>query len=876
MNPKEKEPKDALTEALFQAKSQSLSGDEVRAAGDRVWAAMEKEAVVAPSQVDRIQGCADYQALIPEYVAHQLNPARRTLLEYHLRECVECRRVLWMRRAPQAQTARPRTMPGMRPAFKWAIAACLIVAFAAVQYLLLEKYVFTDNSFSAVAQQIDGRLLQIDGSLTKPIAVGDEINLDEIVRTGRDSNAVLKLKDGSLVEMKDRSELSLDSSARGPLIRVTRGSIIVQAAKQQEGRRLSVDTSDCRVTVKGTVFSVTRATKGSRVSVIEGEVWVQQGKDTKVLKPGQQLSTHPSLRPESVAEEISWSRDADKHLALLREFVTLGKDIADGIVSAGLRYQSDLLPLIPQDAIFYGAFPNVTDSFGQAYDAFRQRLSENPELAAWWQEKNQANSSELTPEEAISRLRRDGQYLGQEIAITVGGSASNSRVLILADVKDNNGLRTALQDDIAKLNEVAQKEVAVWVDNPAQLTPGSQEESLYFYLKPGLLAISPSVDEIQRVAVSNVGDASTSAFAHRLAQTYAEGVGLVVAADMERIFSQGKTVAAANEKPDVTEQLGLKDFQQLILEQKSIEGQAQSRAVLSFNHQRRGMAAWLGEPGPMGALEYVSPDAFAAACFLIKDPALIVDEISQILESSDAEGWQNLLDFQNKQGINIREDLAVPLGTEFLFAVDGTLLPKPSWKIVAEVDDPVRLQKTIEQIIANINAEAQQSGKEAVTLVPETSGGLSFYRLTPAVGPEITYTYWEGYLIMTPGQAFLSQAIQYRNSGYTLAKSPTFRGLFPVESSDECSGIIYQNFMPLVGSLAKYVPEQGTGLTGEQVSKLRETASKLPPSLILVSGRSNEIVFSGRGLPGLNFLSMAAFGNLGSMMKMSPEAMIEK
>ncbi len=874
MNRKENEPKDVLAEALLQAKSESLSGDEVREAGDRVWAAMEKEAVVAPAQVDRIEGCADYQALIPEYIAHQLTPARRTLLEYHLRECVECRKVLWMKRAPQAQPAGPRTMPGMRPAFKWAIAACLIVAFAVFQYLLLEKYILTDNSFSAVAQQIDGRLLQVDGSLTKPIAVGQEITLDEVIRTGRDSNAVLRLKDGSLVEMKDRSELSLDSSSRGPVIRVSRGSIIVQAAKQKEGHRLSVDTTDCQVTVKGTVFSVTRATKGSRVSVIEGQVWVQQGKDTQVLGPGQQLATHPSLRSASVAEEISWSRDVDKHLALLREFVILGKDIAEGMAGAGLRYNSNLLPLIPQDTVFYAAFPNVTDSFGQAYDAFRQRLNENPELSAWWQEKNQS-SSELTPEEAIARLRRVGQYLGQEIVIAVTGGDSNSKLLVLADVKDNNGVRAALQDDIAKLNGLGQKQVAIWVDNPAQLAPGSQDEALYFYLKPGLLAISPSAEEIQRVAVANVAGAPSSAFAQRLAKTYAEGAGLVVAADMERLLSQEKT-EAASQLPGVPEQLGLRDFQQLILEQKSIGGEVQSRAVLSFNQKRRGMAAWLGQAGPMGALDYVSPDAFAAGCFLLKDPALIVDEISQILQSTDAEAWQKLLDFQAQQGVNIREDLAEPLGTEFLFAVDGTLLPKPSWKIVAEVDDPVRLQKTIEQIVAGINAEAQQNGKEGVTLVPETSAGISYYRVTPAVGPEITYMFWEGYLIMTPGQAFLSQAIQYKNSGYTLAKSPSFRSLFPVESSDECSGIIYQNFMPLVGSLAKYVPEKGTGLTAEQISNLRETASKLPPTLIVVSGGTNDIVFSGRGLPGLNFLTMAAFGNLGNMVQMSPEALIEK
>ncbi|RPI28261.1 MAG: hypothetical protein EHM61_05740 [Acidobacteria bacterium] len=873
MSPKEKEPKDVLTEALHQVKSESLSGDEMGQAGDRVWAALEKQATVAPAQVDRIEGCEDYQALIPEYVARQLNPARRTLLEYHLRECVACRKVLWMRRNPQAQQTKQATMPGMRPAFKWAIAACLIVAFGLFQYLLLEKYVLTDNSFNAVAEQIDGRLMIIEANLTKPVAVGQEISLEQVIRTGRDSNAVLRLKDGSLLEMKDRSEISLDSSSRGPVIRISRGSIIVQAAKQQEGRRLSVDANDCRVTVKGTVFSVTRATKGSRVSVIEGEVWVQQGKDTKVLKPGQQLSTHPSLRPASVAEEISWSRNVDKHVALLREFVILGQDLVDGMASAGLRYQSSLLPLIPQDAVFYAAFPNVTDSFGQAYDAFRQRVNENPELSAWWQEKNQSDS-DLTPEEAIARLRRVGQYLGQEIAVTVTGGDSNSSVLILADVKDNNGLRSALQDDIAKLNGMGDRQVAVWVDNPAQLTPGNETEGLFFYLKPGLLAVSSSAAEIQRVAVANVANLPSSPFAERLAKTYAEGAGWLLAADMQRLIAP--KAVAEEQKSEVTEQLGLTDFQQLIVEQKSVGGQLQSRAVLSFNQKRRGMAAWLGEAGPMGTLDYVSPDAFAAACFLLKDPALIVDEISGILQSSDSDAWQHLLEFQTKQGVNIREDLAVPLGTEFLFAIDGTLLPTPSWKIVAEVDDPARLQQAIEQMVAGINAEVQQEGKGSLTLIPETSGGLSYYRLAWTNGPEVTYMFWEGYLIMTPGQALLNQAVQYRNSGYTLAKSLTFRGLFPVETSDQCSGIIYQNFMPLVGSLAQYVPEQGTGLTPEQVSNLRDAASKMPPTLIVVTGGANDIVFSGRGLPGLNFLGMAAFGNLGSMVQMSPEALIQK
>ncbi|HXK59234.1 MAG TPA: FecR domain-containing protein [Acidobacteriota bacterium] len=872
MNRNEKEIKDELSEALEQIKTQGLSDSEVDQAGDRVWAALKKEASAPPATVARIEGCADYQALFPEYLAHRLSPARKTLLEDHLRECVACRKVLWTRRNPQKPRATP-SMPGMRPAVKWAIAACLIVAFGVFQYLLVEKYLLTDTSFNAVAEQIDGRLMTIETNLTRPVTLGEQINLEQVIRTGRDSNAVLRLKDGSLVEMKERSEISLDATSRGPIIRVNRGSIIVQAAKQREGHRLSVDAADCRVTVKGTVFSVTKGTKGARVSVIEGEVWVEQGKSTEVLKPGQQMSTHPSLRPVALTEEISWSRNVDQHLALLREFVTLGYDLVEGMASAELRYQSNLLPLVPEDAVFYAAFPNVTDSFGQAYDAFLARLNETSDLSAWWQEKNQPASG-LTVEEAIARLRRLGDHLGQEIVVTVGGRESGSSLLILAEVKNDLLLRSALQDDIAKLNTVGNHQVAVWVDNPAELDPNTSDH-LFFFLKPGLLAVSTSTAEIQRVALANTVSIPSTPFIERLVKAYGEGVGWLFAADMERLIGDASK-ASADPGPEVTERLGIADLQQLIVEQKSVNGALQSRAILGFNQPRRGMAAWLGEAGPMGGLDYVSPDAFAAACFLLKDPALVIDEIFAVLQSSDPEAWRDLLEFESTQGLDVREDLAVPLGTEFLFAVDGPLLPKPGWKIIVEVDDPARLQQTIEHMVAGINARVQQEGTGGLTLFPETTAGISYYRLTPTSGPEVTYMFWEGYLIMTPGAELLTQAVQYRNSGYTLANSLTFRGLFPIESSDQSSGIIYQNFMPLVGSLAQYVPEHGTGLTPEQVANLRETASKMPPTLVVVTGETNDIIFSGRGLPGLDFLAMAAFGNLDKMVQLSPEAIIEK
>src|ERR1035441_8473291 len=95
------------------------------------------------------------------------------------------------------------------------------------------------------------------------------------IRTAKDSDAMLQLKDGSVVELRERSGFSSTRTASDLTIRLGRGSIIVQAAKRSSGH-LYVATADCRVAVTGTVFSVTSGVKGSRVSVIAGEVHVSQ------------------------------------------------------------------------------------------------------------------------------------------------------------------------------------------------------------------------------------------------------------------------------------------------------------------------------------------------------------------------------------------------------------------------------------------------------------------------------------------------------------------------------------------------------------------------------------------------------------------------
>lgn len=143
-----------------------------------------------------------------------------------------------------------------------------------------------------------------------------------LYRTDAGAGIVLALRDTSRIEMRSESELLLEHANDGTRIRLNRGSIIVNAAKQRAGH-LYVQTKDMTVSVLGTVFLVNTEEAGSRVAVIQGEVQVDQGTQERKLKPGEQVSTNPVMPSVPVIEELAWSRNAASHLALLQQSLAL-------------------------------------------------------------------------------------------------------------------------------------------------------------------------------------------------------------------------------------------------------------------------------------------------------------------------------------------------------------------------------------------------------------------------------------------------------------------------------------------------------------------------------------------------------------------------
>lgn len=179
------------------------------------------------------------------------------------------------------------------------------------------------------------------------------------------AGGVLKLRDESRVEIRALSEVLLERATDGVRIRLDKGTIIVHAAEQRNGH-LYVQTRDMMVSVVGTVFVVKAEEAGSRVAVLAGEVRVQRGPTENQLRPGEQVSTSPSMELPPVKDEVSWSRDAVEHLALLDQTLTTAVRTAarepEWQKTAGSRLSFETASVLPSDSRDPGSFPLTVDN----------------------------------------------------------------------------------------------------------------------------------------------------------------------------------------------------------------------------------------------------------------------------------------------------------------------------------------------------------------------------------------------------------------------------------------------------------------------------------------------------------------------------------
>jgi ferric-dicitrate binding protein FerR (iron transport regulator) len=860
---------------LSAIRNEQVDDKVVAQAAGRVWNSIA-ETPVADAGTHKLRSCEDFQALIPQYLGKQLAGARALLLEDHVHACVACRHAVERARNGEQQAVwRPEVKRHSLPVWRWAMAATAVAAVALVA-LALSRGIFPGQQVvRGVVQNVDGSLYAVSGDTVHIVPAGYEIRSGDEMRTAKGASAVVRLVDGSLVEMGERADISLSREWKGSTIHLDGGQVIVQAAKQRTGR-LYVATGDCLVSVKGTIFSVNRGIKGSRVAVIEGVVRVDYGERTSELHAGEEATSSANVSTNSIQNEIAWSRNAAKYLALLGDFAVLQKQLA-AIPGPGLRYSSDLLSYVPDDTVVYVAIPNLATTLGEASQIFEARLQQSPALRHWWHQQQKGSGPKI--EDVVDQLKTFNSYLGDEIVVAVGKNGPvYGAPVVLARVRQP-GLESFLEKENRQLSAKGSQAALQMVRSPSVVSSGSGQGFLV-YIKDDLLMASSDAAELQRAA-ARVQEASASHFAEtplyqQIVRSYQQGAGWLLCADMEQIVASNVQSGSNHDLPS-----GIGDVRYLTIEHREVGGKTDNRADLTFASERQGVASWLAAPASMGSLEFVSPEASMVTSAVIRNPRSIMEGLFQMMGSGDANFSQHLSEFEAKTGVNVLDDLAAPLGGEVTMAFDGPMLPTPRWKLIFEVYDPATLQATIAKLVDSYNREGSAEGR-SVQLAKRQVGSQTYFVITNSnsqsansevMNSEVDYTFVDSYLIAAPDRGTIARAIQDRQAGYTLTHGSAFQALVPSDGYTNFSAIFYHNIGPVVGPIAEQLKSSGA-LTSKQRQSIDALTANSAPGLIYAYGEPDRIVVaSNTGFMGFDLGTLLTMGDNGPFL---PQMLLEK
>jgi hypothetical protein len=800
---------------------------------------------------ETIRNCSDIQRLLPAHRNHALSLSRASLVDAHLSECGTCLRAY--REGADAVSV-DWSLPRVTPAparvnwnsLRWAMAVTCAAIVA--MFFVYQAYWAVPPGVRAAVTSIDGSAYLVTGNGERALSRGAELREGDRLRTAGASHAVLRLSDGSTVEMNQRSALEVGARGRNMTVSLDGGAVIVNAAKRDSGH-LYVSTPDCRVAVQGTVFSVNSGLKGSRVAVLQGTVHVAHAGINSVLHPGDQMTTNENLGPAPLAEQIAWSPDRGRYLELLAQLSTLQRRI-EQIPFPQPRYTSDILPRVPSDTLLYVSIPNLGEFLTEANAIFRDQLSQ--ELQQWWSRGHDHNTAEL--DALVDKLHSVSQYLGDEVVIVGRPQPDHPQFAVIADVQ-RGGLADLLQQQFSSstggLTVLNEQSLATAAD---AFGKAAHE---YALVRAHEVVFSNSVAVLKLLnAQLNAGPSgfASADFGKQIAAAYDRGAGIILAADLHQMISSAQAIHKPADK-GLIEQSGMESVQYLIAEHRELNNGPENHLNVSFTGTRQRVASWLAAPAPMPLLDFVSQNAAIAVDVLSKDPKAIADDILSMASAGKGEAELNKV--EQELQISLRDDLAATLGGEFLLALDGPVLPTPSWKAIIEVNDSAHLENTLERLAAASARQSQGNKPHAFSIEPSDASGQRYYTVRDVVSGTaiVQYTFANGYMILGPSRALLIDALQVQASGNSLGQSSSFRALLPRDDNENYSAVAYQNLSPVLTPLLSQ-------LSGESADAVRKLAADARPTAVCAWGKDNRIeVASDSRLFGFDFLTLGALMN---------------
>jgi hypothetical protein len=715
--------------------------------------------------------CTELSEDFPAYLANDLGAGRRVLIEDHLSRCPACRTSMSELRGERRVLAMP-----LRPSTRWmrygttAAAAALVVSILYLGRGTIDAWMAPGGPRATVVSATGG-LYRLSGG---PLGAGDTIGEREPVRTGAGGHAVLRLADGSTVDVNERTELFVAAAWSGRSIHLRRGDVVVQAATQRRGS-LRVLTRDAIASVKGTVFAVSAGMGGSVVSVVEGSVAVQQPGRELVLRPGQQAASNPALAT-SVAEAVSWSPEADEYLQLLASFAKIERELA--AVPGDLRTSSDLLSYLPPAALVYGAVPNIGGKIGLARALADQQATENAVFRAWW---NSETGLELR--QIVDRLETVSSLLGDEVVFSVGSAGAGDEVpMVLARV---------LPDRRAQL--------ASALDG---LFAEAGESTRPYSVSEDLMVISDSPSHLAW-AIGHLGGGANTPFAAAIADRYRRGAGWLIGLDAGPLVA----MAAEDDAPPI-EFAGMVGLRYVFLEQRAPAGVEENEVTLIFQDERTGMGSWLANSGSGGAAEYLPADSLVAGYVSMREPEQLFQELTGLMSRQEPSFDREMAEVEERLGEGFIAGITAAMGAEAAFALSGFSVNGPTWVMTALVNNPSAIDGSVRTLIDAFNAElGPEEQNQRIVLGQENAGGRTWNIVKAGTVPfGVTWTYDLGYVVAASDRATAERAIATRHGGSPLIWSAEFQGQLPASAGIHPSAFAWLNTKGALGILSALAP----------------------------------------------------------------------
>ena len=529
---------------------------------------------------------------------------------------------------------------------------------------------------------------------------------------------------------------------------------------------------------------------GLAIAILSARAWGQAKPAPKPQDSHQMVVINPNSPPQA-----DWIQELDKkYPGLLAEFANLQARLQKEIQLPGPRLQSKLLPLLPDSTIFYVAIPNYGDSVHQALQIVDQELKESNVLRDWFQHSD-ISSSWPKVELALDKGYELSEYLGDEVVISASMNGKEPALLVLAEAR-KPGIK-ALIPQMEKL--VDEKATPLWrvVDPQELMALKNTLVGPVVLVRSDIVALGSDVATLRNF--NNQSQATNGKFVatelgDRLVQGYHDGAVLLSGVDLQKLISEIPLKSA--EERAVFDSLGIGDMKFATWKHSQGTGQAASEAELSFSGPRRGIASWLGAAAPLQSLELTSPKAAVVMALRLKNPAEIYDDIKEIANSANPKSMAMLSQMEQGLGISLQQDLLGKLSGEFTVESDAPAGQDPSWKLILGVTDASALQQTLNGLLSRAGVPVQHNEQ----------GGVTLYSVAVPNGPKRTmihYAFSGGFLLVSSTPSLITDALQLRSSGNSLARSREFIDSLPHGHSAIASGVVYQNFGIMMASTMK-------------------------------------------------------------------------